>query len=95
MLACPMSGSRWLHPTCPLSVRTFYPVNRYSADVSYTDYSYNDVEDDEEMKHFTLNKAANTIQVLKDIASVNKRVQVHLVPWSPVSWNVHAIALLF
>jgi hypothetical protein len=48
------------------------------------DYSYNDVSGDAAMEHFTLNKAANTVQVLKDIAGINKRVQLHLVPWSPV-----------
>jgi hypothetical protein len=36
------------------------------------------------MAHFSLDKAANSIQVLKDVVSINKRIQLYLVPWSPV-----------
>jgi hypothetical protein len=49
------------------------------------DYSLNDVSGDVDMKHFSLDKAANSVEVLKDIVSINKRIQLHLVPWSPVS----------
>jgi O-glycosyl hydrolase len=65
---------------------SYIRVSLGSSDLSAERYSFNDVKDDSAMKHFNIDKASKTIQILKDIASINKRVQLHLVPWSPPAW---------
>jgi hypothetical protein len=55
-------------------------------DLSSAVYTYHDAPNDLALKSFALTKeATDTITVIKDIMAVNPILQVHLVPWSPVS----------
>ncbi|KAI3619420.1 glycoside hydrolase family 30 protein [Moniliophthora roreri] len=50
-------------------------------------YSLDDVSGDTSFSQFDINRAPSYLfSVLKDILSVNSRIKVHIVPWSPPGW---------
>uniref|UniRef100_A0A0W0FXC6 Glycosyl hydrolase family 30 TIM-barrel domain-containing protein n=1 Tax=Moniliophthora roreri TaxID=221103 RepID=A0A0W0FXC6_MONRR len=52
-----------------------------------TVYSLDDVSGDTSFSQFDINRAPSYLfSVLKDILSVNPRIKVHIVPWSPPGW---------
>uniref|UniRef100_A0A0W0GCM9 Putative glycoside hydrolase family 30 protein n=1 Tax=Moniliophthora roreri TaxID=221103 RepID=A0A0W0GCM9_MONRR len=50
-------------------------------------YVLDDVSGDTSFSQFDINRAPSYLfSVLKDILSVNSRIKVHIVPWSPPGW---------
>ncbi|KAF8638687.1 hypothetical protein AX17_002009 [Amanita inopinata Kibby_2008] len=58
-----------------------------ASDFSANVYSLDDVNGDTSFNNFDINRIPFYVfSVLQDILSVNNRVNVHLVPWSPPGW---------
>ncbi|KAK0473000.1 glycoside hydrolase family 30 protein [Armillaria novae-zelandiae] len=58
-----------------------------ATDFSASVYSYDDSSSDNILSNFYVNNAPwYLFSVLRDILSVNSRLMVHLVPWSPPAW---------
>ncbi|PFH48236.1 glycoside hydrolase family 30 protein [Amanita thiersii Skay4041] len=58
-----------------------------ASDFSANVYSFDDVSGDTSFTNFNVNKAPSYVfSVLQDIRSINNRIKVHLVPWSPPGW---------
>ena len=48
-------------------------------------YSLDDVRGDTKLSHFDIDNAPSFLfDVVSDILSINNRVKIHIVPWSPV-----------
>jgi O-glycosyl hydrolase len=65
---------------------SFIRVTLGASDLSPSAYSFADISGDSLLAHFSLGRAANMLQVLKDIMGINPRARMHLVPWSPPAW---------
>jgi len=58
-----------------------------ASDFSTQDYSLDDSSGDTSLNDFNINDAPSDVfSVLSDILSVNDRVNVHILPWSPPGW---------
>lgn len=58
-----------------------------SSDYSPQIYSYDDVEGDTELKHFSIEKdEAYIIPMIKEILKINPDLYLYASPWSPPSW---------
>ncbi|KAL1740014.1 glycoside hydrolase family 30 protein [Schizophyllum fasciatum] len=58
-----------------------------ASDFSAGLYSFDDVNGDISFNSFNINRAPSYLfTVLKDIQSINPRLKVHVVPWSPPGW---------
>ncbi|ESK83394.1 glycoside hydrolase family 30 protein [Moniliophthora roreri MCA 2997] len=58
-----------------------------ASDFSASVYSLDDNSGDTSFSRFDINRAPSYLfSVLKDIRSVNSRVKIHIVPWSPPGW---------
>ncbi|ESK85316.1 glycoside hydrolase family 30 protein [Moniliophthora roreri MCA 2997] len=66
---------------------TYVRVPIGACDFSESVYSLDDVSGDTSFSQFDINRAPSYLfSVLKDILSVNPRIKVHIVPWSPPGW---------
>lgn len=60
-----------------------------ASDFSRDDYTYNDLpagSEDPELKHFSMKRDEQTIQLLKEIKKINPSIKVMLTPWSAPAW---------
>ncbi|KAF4609466.1 hypothetical protein D9613_012241 [Agrocybe pediades] len=58
-----------------------------ASDFSSGLYSLDDTSGDTSFSQFNINKVPSYVfSVLRDIQSLNNRLQIHLVPWSPPAW---------
>ncbi|KAF8641342.1 hypothetical protein AX16_010040 [Volvariella volvacea WC 439] len=58
-----------------------------ASDFSPSDYSLAETAGDTSFNSFNINRVpADVFNVMRDILSINNRVKVHLVPWSPPGW---------
>ncbi|KAK2462624.1 hypothetical protein APHAL10511_005357 [Amanita phalloides] len=58
-----------------------------ASDFSASLYSFDDVNGDTTFRQFNISNAPSYLfSVLKDIISINNRVKVHVLPWSPPGW---------
>lgn len=58
-----------------------------ASDFSASVYSLDDNSDDTSFSQFDINRAPSYLfSILKDIYSVNPRVKIHILPWSPPAW---------
>ncbi|KAF9047180.1 glucan endo-1,6-beta-glucosidase [Hymenopellis radicata] len=58
-----------------------------ASDFSAGPYSFDDVNGDNSFNSFNINAAPSYLfSVLQDILSVNNRIKVHVLPWSPPAW---------
>lgn len=58
-----------------------------SSDYSAELYSYDDVEDDTALKHFSIERdKAYIIPMIKEILEVNPDMYIYAAPWSPPGW---------
>ena len=58
-----------------------------SSDYSPQIYSYDDVEGDTELKHFSIEKdEAYIIPMIKEILKINPELYLYASPWSPPAW---------
>ena len=58
-----------------------------SSDYSPQIYSYDDVEGDTELKHFSIEKdEAYIIPMIKEILKINPNLYLYASPWSPPAW---------
>ncbi|KAF8736263.1 hypothetical protein AX14_000575 [Amanita brunnescens Koide BX004] len=58
-----------------------------ASDFSQKLYSLDDVNGDMELSHFNIDNAPSCLfDLVSDILSINNRVKIHIVPWSPPGW---------
>ncbi|TFK70756.1 glycoside hydrolase [Pluteus cervinus] len=68
-------------------VRVPIGASDFSASGMSVLYSLDDTAGDTSFNNFNINRIPSYVfSVLKDIMSVNNRVKIHLVPWSPPGW---------
>ena len=57
-----------------------------ASDLNPTVFSYDDVEGDVELKHFSLEKDRIVIEMLKEILKLNPDIKLMSAPWSAPAW---------
>ena len=58
-----------------------------SSDYSAEVYTYDDVENDTELKHFSIKKDLKyIIPIIKEIIEINPDIKIFASPWSPPAW---------
>ena len=71
---------------CQLYGYPLVRLNNSATDVHVV-YSYDDDSGDTSLSSFNIDNAPSYLfSVLSDILSVNSRVRVHVLPWSPPGW---------